>query len=224
MPLFKTITIPEGLIGVWELTETSVGLISNFSSEELEDTDFKKYSYEKRKVEWLAIRTLLKQMIGPDFILSYSGTGKPILDHRQYKHISISHSRYFVVVFIHELVNVGIDIEDVTRNYNAVEKRYLSEEELIFVNKNTLLQCIYWCAKEAIFKMVPDDGVEFREQIQIIPFNPENENKTMARYSNKSQAWTYPLHFQNFSDHCLVWVLEYPTDSLNNQDPNQTTF
>lgn len=215
MPLFKTIILPDGRIGVWKLTETSDDLISNFSSEELEDSDFKKYTYEKRKVEWLAIRNLLKQIIGPDFILSYSETGKPILDHHQYKHISISHSRYFVVVFIHEKLNVGVDIEDITRNYNAVEKRYLSEEELITVNKSTLLQCIYWCAKEAVFKMVPDDGVEFREQIHILPFNPEKENQFMARYSNKSQEWTYPLQFRNFSEHCLVWVLEEPSDSMN---------
>ncbi len=215
MPLFKTITLPDGLIGVWKLTETSDDLISNFSTEELEGTDFRKYSYEKRKVEWLAIRSLLKQMIGPYYILSYSETGKPILDHHQYKHISISHSRYFVVVFVHEKLNVGIDIEDITRNYNAVEKRYLSAEELIVVNKNTLLQCIYWCAKEAVFKMIPDDGVEFREQIHILPFNPEKENQFMAKYSNKSQEWTYPLQFQNFSEHCLVWVIEEPSDSIN---------
>jgi phosphopantetheinyl transferase len=224
MPLFKTITLPDGLIAVWELTEKSDDLISNFTSEELEYSDLKKYTYEKRKVEWLATRALLKLLVGSDFILSYSETGKPMLDHRQYKHISISHSRYFLVVFIHEKLNVGIDIEDITRNYNAVEKRYLSEEELIAVNKNILLQCIYWCAKEAIFKMVPDDGVEFREQIHILPFNPEKENQFMARYSNKSQKWIYPLQFQNFSDHCLVWVLEEPTGALNNQDPKQTKF
>lgn len=217
MPLFKTITLPDGLIAVWKLTETSDDLISNFSSEELEDSEFRKYTYGKRKVEWLATRALLKQMIGPDFTISYSETGKPILDHFLYKHISISHSRYFLVVFIHEKFNIGVDIEDITRNYNAVEKRYLSEKELIFVNKNILLQCICWCAKEAIFKMVPDDGVEFREQIHIFPFNPEKENQFMARYSNKSEEWNYQLQFQNFSDHCLVWVMENPSEPGKNQ-------
>jgi len=208
MPLFKTITLSDGLIAVWELSETSIELFPNFSPEDLEDSEFQKYTYEKRKVEWLATRVLLKQMIGSEFTISYSETGKPILNHNRYKHISISHSRYFLAVFIHEHLNVGIDIEDMTRNYNAVEKRYLSKEELIVVTKNTKLQCIYWCAKEAIFKMVLDEGIEFREQINIVPFNPEQENQFTARYTDKTQEWSYQLHFQSFSDHCLVWVME----------------
>lgn len=208
MPLLKSITVPNGIIGVWQLTETSVGLLPHFSPEELADPDFQQYKYEKRKVEWLVTRVLIKQLIGPDFTISYLKTGKPILRHDKFKHLSISHSREFVAVFIHEYLEVGLDIENMTRNYSQIEKRFLSEAELAQVYKNPLMQCLYWCAKEAVFKMVHDEGVEFKQQINILPFNPEQDNHFVGRYISENQNSIHQLHFQTFSDNCLVWVTE----------------
>lgn len=211
MPLFKSITVPNGLIGVWQLTETSVDLVPCFSDEELANPTFQEYKYEKRKVEWLATRVLIKELIGADFTISYFKTGKPKLNHAKYKHLSISHSRDFVAVFVHENMDVGLDIEDMTRNYNPIEKRYLSEEELIQVDKNPLMQCLYWCAKEAIFKLVADEGIEFRKQIHISPFDLELANQFSARFTAGNQEIAYQLYFQTFCDQCLVWVTDEPT-------------
>jgi phosphopantetheinyl transferase len=206
MPLFKTISFAGGLIGVWKLVEKSSDLLLCFSPEELADPSFQQYTHEKRKVEWLATRVLIKQLIGSEFAISYLESGKPILNHTRFKHLSISHSRWFVAVILHEHLNVGIDIEDMTRNYNPVEKKYLSEDELVQVAKKPLLQCLYWCAKEAIFKLVPEDGVEFRQQIHIFAFNPELEDHFSARFTTESKESIYQLHFQSFADHCWVWV------------------
>ncbi|HZL09174.1 MAG TPA: 4'-phosphopantetheinyl transferase superfamily protein [Prolixibacteraceae bacterium] len=206
MPQYKTITIPGGLIGVWQLTESSDDLLAFFTPEELSDPNFQKYTFEKRKIEWLAIRVLIKQLIGSDFTISYSESGKPMLNHAQFKHLSISHSRDFVTIFIHEQFDVGLDVENITRNFTAVKKRYLSENELEQVGENPRLQCLYWCAKEAIFKLVPDEGVEFKHQILISPFNSELEDTFSARFKSTNRDSIYQLHFQTFSDHCLVWL------------------
>ena len=208
MALYKTIPVSGGLIGVWQLTEISSDLSSSFSPQELESNDFQQYTYEKRKVEWMATRLLLKQLIGANFKITYSQTGKPRLTHDRYKHLSISHSRAFVAVFIHERLDVGMDIESITRNYNSVERKYLSDQELIAVNKNNILQCLYWCAKEAVFKLVPDEGVEFRKQIHILPFDPKTEEQFRIQYTSENKTEDYQLHFQIFSDHCLVWVVD----------------
>jgi phosphopantetheinyl transferase len=204
--------IPDGLIGVWQLTESSIELLPNFTIEELADSVFLKYTHEKRKVEWLATRVLIKKLIGFDFSITYSNSGKPIIDHAIYKHLSISHSRDFVAIILHQHLNVGIDIENITRNYNPIEQRYLSEVELLQVNKTPRNQCIYWCAKEAIFKLVPEDGVEFRQQIQISPFNPEVDNEFSARFLGEYRVLDYRLHFQTFSEHCLIWVTNEPEE------------
>lgn len=206
MPLFKTISVTGGLIGVWELAEKPDDLFSEFTPEELADPTFQQYNYEKRKVEWLATRILLKQLIGPDFSISYSEHGKPILNHPKFKHLSISHSREFASIFVHEHLPVGLDIENQNRNYNSIIKRYLSEAEMKQTGNNPLLQCLYWCAKEAIFKLVTEDGIEFKEQILISPFDPATETRFRARFISGNTETAYQLHFINFSDQCMVWV------------------
>jgi len=206
MALFRIIPTGNGQIGVWQLTETSTDLLASFSPEELDNSDFWKYSYEKRKVEWLATRLLLKEMIGPSLEISYSESGKPILKHSDYKYLSISHSREFVAVFIHEYCEVGIDLEGINRNYNSIEKRYLSEAELKQTGGESILQCLYWCAKEAIFKMVPFDGIEFREHIQILPFDPEKQTQFSGCFTFENQQVLFSLNFQIFENHCMVWV------------------
>ncbi len=205
MPLFKSISVSHGLLTVWQITESSDELLSFFTPEETADPAFQKFTYEKRKVEWLAIRTLLKQMIGSGFEITYTLEGKPILAHPVYHHISISHSHDFAAVYIHQQQSVGVDIESINRNYTSVKKRYLSETEMEQVNENQLLQCIYWCAKEALFKLVEDDGVDFRKQIQIIPFNSKQETFS-ARFVSGNMQKTYQLQYMIFNEHCMVWV------------------
>jgi len=210
MPFYKTITLTDGLIGVWQLTESTDELSKLITPEELLNPELKKYSYEKRRVEWLATRILIKHLIGPEFTISYKNTGKPILNHPVYKHISISHSRDFVAVFVHKELDIGLDIENTKRNYQSIEKRYLSDAELIEVNGNPKPQCIYWCAKEAIFKLVPEEEIEFRKQIIISPFNPETEKEFEAVFIHGEKQARFKLYFDCFSDHCLVWVDNSP--------------
>jgi phosphopantetheinyl transferase len=205
MPLYKTISVPDGFLAVWQITESSDELLSFFTPEELTDSKFQNYSYEKRKVEWLAIRALLKQIIGNSFEICYTEVGKPVIIHPVFRHISISHARDFAAVYIHQHHAVGIDIESTTRNYAAVKKRYLSESELILVDESTLLQCIYWCAKEAVFKLVDKEGVDFRKQIHVHAFPPES-NKFTVNYISDNMEKTLQLQYETFNQHCMVWV------------------
>lgn len=213
MPFYKSIAIEGGILGVWQLTETSGELLSISSPDEIRSPEFQKYSYEKRKAEYLATRILIRKLAGNEFRITYLDSGKPVLHHAKYSYIAISHSREFVVVILHEMADVGIDIESINRNYNAIEKKYLSPEELKTVNRNTLLQCLYWCAKEAVFKLVPEDGVEFREQIHISPFNPEKDDHFEVEFLINGKGISYQAHFQTFDEHGLVWLCgENPLD------------
>ena len=205
MPLIKSITVPNGLLSVWQITESSDELLSFFTPVEKDDTEFQKFTYEKRKAEWLAARVLLKQMVGSFFQIYYTESGKPLLDHPVYKQISISHSRDFVAVLVHQQQAVGIDIESMNRNYAPISKRYLSEIELQHVNEDPLLQCIYWCAKEAVFKLVEEEGIDFRKQIEVIAFDPQLDTFS-ARFICDNRERTYQLRHTSFNGHCMVWV------------------
>lgn len=193
------------MLSVWQMTEPSEELLPFFTPDELSDPAFQKFSYEKRKREWLATRALIKQMIGTSFQISYNESGKPLLSHPLYNHISISHSRDFVAVLVHQHLAVGIDIEWVNRNYTPITKKYLSEIELELVNERPFFQCLYWCAKEAIFKIVEESGVDFRKQIEVLAFHPEQDNLS-ARFISGTLERTYQLQHTHFNEHCMVWV------------------
>lgn len=216
MPLHETIIVPDGLLGIWRITESSEELLPSFSQEEQENPDYLKFNFGKRKAEWLCTRLLLKNLIGDDHQISYSEHGKPMLEHEIYKYISISHSREFVAILVHKNTDVGIDVESQNRNYGAVLKKYLSDEELIQVGENILLQSLYWCAKEAIFKLVPEDGVEFRKQIHILPFDPNANDPFQAQFISREKQTNYRLRFKLLADNCMVWVIGVP----ENEDVN----
>ena len=73
------------------------------------------------------------------------------------------------------------------------------------MNDSPLLQCIYWCAKEAVYKLVEEKGVDFRKQIEVIAFDPQ-QITFHARFLTGNQERIYLLQYINFNDHCMVWV------------------
>lgn len=209
MPLFRTIPTINGLISIWQILETPQELLCFFTPQELEREEFKRFTFEKRKTEWLATRVLLKQLIGNSFNISYTDSGKPVLDHPEYHHISITHSREFVAVFIHQNREIGIDIESQNRNYAPILKKYLSDGELGHIKDDNSIPCLYWCAKEALFKMVEEQGIDFKIQFEIISCDPERE-LLLARYISSQQERTYHLNYITLNDHCMVWVMNEP--------------
>lgn len=212
MPLFKTIPTTDGLICVWQIAETPEELLSHFSAQELANEDFGRFNFDKRKVEWLATRVLLKQLIGNSFTISYTSSGKPVLQHAQYHYISITHSREFVAVFIHQHKEIGIDIESRNRNYAPILKKYLSDLERCHIKEDTWIPCLYWCAKEALFKLVEEEGIDFKKQFEILSAEPAT-GLLLARYISQQQTKIYKLSYITLKDHCMVWVINDPMDN-----------
>ena len=202
------------MLSVWQIAEPVDELLSLCNPHDQSDQVYQRFTFDKRKTEWLATRALLKQMIGPGFEISYTPSGKPLVHHPVYKHISISHSRDFVVVYIHRDHAVGIDVESMNRNYATITKKYLSESELGDVKENILHQCLYWCAKEAIFKLVEDEGIDFRKQIEVTAFDPLKTYMT-AKYISEDEETVFRLHYDIFHEHCMVWACNTPLGSIN---------
>lgn len=209
MPLFKTIPTINGWISIWQILETPEELLCFFTPEELDNQDFSRFTFEKRKTEWLATRVLLKHLIGNSFSISYTESGKPVLSHPVYHHISISHSREFAAVFIHQNREIGIDIESRNRNYAPILKKYLSDGELCHIKDDNSIPCLYWCAKEALFKMVEEQGIDFKKQFEIVSVDPV-QNVLLARYNSSQQQCTYRLKYTALNDHFMVWVMNDP--------------
>ena len=165
---------PDTIWGVREITEASDELLSKLDKKELYLPIISRIKLEKRKQEWLAVRILLKELLGEEKEVEYDAFGKPFFKDNSY-HISISHTTGYVAVILNPNFPVGIDIEQITNKVERIRDRFLSEEEKTHISKEKELAhlILHWSAKEAIFKALGESDVVFNEQLHIRPFVPQ---------------------------------------------------
>ena len=206
MPLIKTINTEAGVLGIWKLTESATGLISQFQFSEIEKDKFDKIKVERRKIEYLATRLLLEHILDKKPEITYLDSGKPELKNSN-NNISISHSSEFVVALISEK-NIGIDVENTQRNIKKIANRFLCEEELNYIQNMTDSQTatiLYWSAKEAIFKCTDEDEILFDKQIFIQPFEIKTRGNFHAILNKNTH---YKLWYFFIENNVVVYCVE----------------
>ncbi|MBO5419456.1 MAG: 4'-phosphopantetheinyl transferase superfamily protein [Bacteroidales bacterium] len=196
-------------IAVWQITESEEELlaITSVPNDELEEISlFRNESHRRQK---LAVRALLNELFEEKMYLNHHDNGKPYLENCA-TNISITHTDKYVAVITHDEEEVGIDIESLERDFSAVEKKALSEEEIEDLEdekKNEQL-AIYWCAKEAIFKRMSQNRVDFAEQIEVEKFRPKGEGELEATFIHKDEhEEEFELEYMMFDKHVLVWLV-----------------
>ena len=198
----------EAEIGVWQITETEEELkeLSSTPTDEMEEISF--IRSESLRKQRLAVRALLNTMFDDKVYLSHHDNGKPYIENNPIN-ISITHTAKYVAVILHEEENVGIDIESLDRDFSVVEKKALSEDEIedLEDEKRNEQLAIYWCAKEAIFKLLSRYNVDFAEQIEVERFRPRGEGELEATCSYMDEDEEFDLEYITFDRHVLVWVV-----------------
>ena len=199
-------------VGVWQITESEEELkaLASVPSDELEEISYiKNESLRKQK---LAVRCLLDALFEEKVYLSHHDNGKPYIENSA-MNISITHTNRYVAVILNPTDEVGIDCESLDRDFSAVKKKALSEDEIEEVEeideeqRNEQL-AIYWCAKEAVYKMISQYGVDFAEQIEIDDFRMRGEGELVATFTDKDGfEEEYELEYMTFDRHVLVWVV-----------------
>ena len=196
-------------IGVWQITESEAELreLSSIPSDELEEISYiKSESLRKQK---LAVRALLDAIFEEKVYLSHHDNGKPYLENNA-TNISITHTDKYVAVIINDNDEVCIDCESLDRDFSAVEKKALSEDEIDDLDdeKRNEQLAIYWCAKEAVYKKLSQYNVDFAEQIEISEFRMRTEGELEATFINKDgYEEELELQYITFDRHVLVWVV-----------------
>ena len=196
-------------IAVWQVTETEEELLklSSVPTDEMEEISlFRNESHRKQK---LAVRALLNEVFEEKMYLNHHDNGKPYLENCV-TNISITHTDKYVAIIIHDEEELGIDIESLDRNFATVEQKALSEDEIDDLDdekKNEQL-AIYWCAKEAIFKRMSQNRVNFAEQIEVEKFNLKKEGELEATFIHKDEhEEDFELEYMMFDRHVLVWLV-----------------
>ena len=196
-------------LGVWHITESESELreLTSIPSDELEEISYiKSESLRKQK---LAVRALLDALFEEKVYLSHHDNGKPYIENSA-TNISITHTDKYVAVLLNDTEEVGIDCESLDRDFSAVEKKALSEEEIDDLDddrRNEQL-AIYWCAKEAVYKKMSQHNVDFAEQIEVDDFNLRGEGELEATFIHKDgYEEEMELEYMTFDRHVLVWVV-----------------
>lgn len=202
MPYLRTVKIQDGILLLWEMSETVSSLTAQFP-EALADPDFIKIISSKRQQEWLAIRALLQVAGCKAEQLIYSETGQPRINHPEYPWISISHSDKLAGLFLHPFCPVGLDIENINRNFIRVEKKYLSPEEQLLAATIPNAHGLFWCIKEAVYKAAGIPGILFADQIRI---SPDKENKLSVKLIVRDER-SYFMNFLEIGDQLIVYVI-----------------
>ena len=109
MPLYRTYSEGEFLLGIWKSDETTEQLLASLEHKDWYREKLAVLS-EKRKHEWLSVRVLLKALCGEEKEIAYYSSGRPYLKDGS-RYISISHTRGYVAVALHSSCEVGMDIE-----------------------------------------------------------------------------------------------------------------
>ncbi len=198
-----------GMLGFWEISETTEQLLDLLLPDKDELEKFYGFRNDSRKREWLAVRLLLKQMTGQSSGIKYDPAGKPLLAGVP-GYISISHSTNCVAIYYHPEAHPGIDIECITRNIERVAPKFLSHLEIIDCTRDGRLSnselMLRWCAKEAVFKMVPHAEIDFAKQILCnAPPLSEDLGVLAAAFSINDSTTYIPLSYRRMGDILMVW-------------------
>jgi 4'-phosphopantetheinyl transferase EntD len=127
-----------------------------------------------KRLEWLAGRSILKSLV-ENSGMEYHGifkddNGKPFLE--KWPHgISLSHSYPYVAAQLDASRPVGIDLEQPKDKLLKVAHRVLNDSEQADAGDHVVKHCIYWCAKEALFKIYGKKGIFFSSHLAVEAFS-----------------------------------------------------
>ena len=144
-----------------------------------EEEDLSGITHPAQRVEWLACRVaiqgLIKQQNVPYKGLWKDEFGKPYLIGLPW-HISLSHTAGWAAAVLHRSRPVGIDIEPIREQFRRVVPRVLADEEIAHAAGDAGRLAVYWCAKEALYKLYGKRQLTFREHLHVEPFADGDEN------------------------------------------------
>lgn len=192
------------LIGIWKMEECRDELLSLLSHHEWIENIYSITS-ESRILEILSARILIKELAEEEKEVYYNDSGKPFLVDQSY-HISVSHTKSYVAVAINKEKRIGLDIEYISEKIKRVQSRVIAPSEYIDKENELVHLLLHWSAKEAMFKFMDVEGVDFLKHLFVSSFTPEKSGSfraTETRTENQHKFKAYYKVGEEFVMVCL---------------------
>ena len=205
MPLLEIHTRSECRWGLWRIDETGLELLDGLERRDAYRDFLKNVRAEGRRTERLAVRALLRAILGYEPTVNYRPEGYPEVDGW---HVSFSHTRHYAAAICSRDAVVGIDIERFRPRIVGLRDRFLDRDELALIGgPNTddvrrLTVC--WSAKEAAFKMLRLGSSDWLRGVRIVAYEPAS-NQLTVHETLTSNTYTFKIDFSLTSDYVLTW-------------------
>lgn len=202
MPILNKKNINNSLsIGIWHIVESKENLLETYVDRGFDTTNVIETKSELRLKQWLAIRLLLHEFY-PNVEISYNEFGKPFLSNKV--EISISHAGDFAVIAINTSKKCGIDIEKISSKVERIKHKFLNAKELE-IAKTLEELTLFWCAKEALYKLYGEKELIFNEQLFVN--NQNKPNIVQGRIKTVSNDEQHDLMAEKIDDYFLVYTI-----------------
>lgn len=213
---------PNTQIAFWHITETEDELLRLLPKEKRYKERVGEVSKNpKRRKEWLAVRVLLHQTLGPEVDIDYKSSGSPFLrietensptkraEHKEETpYISISHSHGYVALAVSS-APIGIDIEIWgPRALRLVSHFLTSEERSILSDDAERKAVVLWSVKETTYKYFDIAHLSLYDDIRIMALSDSEFSASLPKYEKEvSIRAEYLDHF------VLTYTTTYHTRS-----------
>ena len=182
MSLYQTLhPTPDCAILLWKIEETEPQLGSLVTLTPAEAEELATITHPQQRIEWLACRAAMKALV-TGAGLDYRGLvkdeyGKPHLVQLAAQ-VSVSHTTGWAAAALHTERPIGIDLEPLRPQLIRVVPRVLSDEENAHAGGDLIRLAMYWCAKEALYKLYGKRQLSLRDHLAIDPFTDEARQLT----------------------------------------------
>jgi len=193
-------------LGIWKITEDYDDLMSRLHLSSDEEKTLERFSHMPRKLEWLSVRALLKEMTGKRLSILYNGNRKPYLKRNLY-YISISHSRDLTSILLSRKHHVGIDLEYMSHRITSLANKFINVSEYITDDSELVKYHLYihWCAKEALYKICDKQDINFKDSLTIEPFIPQERGTIKGWVKNSLRNESFDMNYFNLGNYVIVW-------------------
>jgi len=215
MPVYLKKELENGnRIAVWEITETVEELYGKVNLNEEDEQKLTSFRLESRKKEWLAVRVLVKELLGKTHDIFYKRSGAPYFKDIDLQ-IGISHTKGFAGVAVAPF-RTSLDMEKASPKIERVSTRFVNDFEKQYIPHEKRIEYynLIWCAKETLFKLLDRRDVVFKDNLLIVPLVMGNNGKIVAKVRFPDLKCEVTMGYDVTPYFTLVYYINHTGDDI----------
>ncbi|NDW18555.1 hypothetical protein D0T53_06455 [Dysgonomonas sp. 216] len=195
----------DSIFAIWKITETKEELLQLLENHSILEREVLSLKSGEKVIERLAVRVLLKYLLGREVDIRYFPSGKPFMRGLDV-YMSISHTHGYVAVIIGEKETLGIDIQSIEEKVKRVRRKFISAKEFICPQNELIHLLLHWSAKETVYKAIGKAGVTLTDEIHIEHFIPKDSGKFIATDLTNDEEQDMVINYMVTPDFVLTYT------------------